>query len=199
MVERKVKIQLANELHKPARVNYNRRKVIMKGIDDLWQIDLVEMHQFSKQNNKFNYLLTVIDTFSKYSWAIPLKRKTAKIVSEAMEKLLKTSKRVPKNIQSDMGKEFYNSEFQNVMKKYNINHYSTYSYLKASICERFNRTLKAMMWKQFTLQGNHKWLQILPDILETYNNRKHTTIKMQPSQVNKKNEKHILLKWYARF
>jgi IS30 family transposase len=153
MASRKVKVQLANELHKPARVNYKRRKVIMKGIDDLWQIDLVEMHEFATKNKNYNYVLTVIDTFSKYAWAIPIKRKTAKIVSAAMETLLRTSKRVPKNVQSDMGKEFYNSDFQDVMKSFKINHYSTYSNLKASICERFNRTLKSIMWKQFTLQG----------------------------------------------
>jgi len=40
-----------------------------------------------------------------------------------------------------MGKEFYNADVQRLVKEYGINHYSTYSVMKASV-ERFNRTLK---------------------------------------------------------
>ncbi|XP_050452222.1 uncharacterized protein LOC126851928 [Cataglyphis hispanica] len=57
-----------------------------------------------------------------------------------------------------MGKEFYNTDVQRLMKKHNINHYSTYSVLKASVVERFNRTLKDAMWKMFTLNGSYKWM-----------------------------------------
>ena len=55
-----------------------------------------------------------------------------------------------------MGKEFYNVDVQRFLKKYNINHYSSYSVMKASIVERFNRTLKNDMWKMFTFNGNYK-------------------------------------------
>ena len=41
-----------------------------------------------------------------------------------------------------MGKEFYNADVQKILKKYDVNHYSMYSTLKASVVERFNRTLK---------------------------------------------------------
>jgi len=69
-------------------------------------------------------------------------------------------KRVPKSLHVDKGKEFYNKDFDTHMKKYKIHIYSTYSNLKASICERFNRTLKSKMWKLFSLQGNYKWLDV---------------------------------------
>lgn len=69
-------------------------------------------------------------------------------------------KRVPKNLQVDSGNEFHNTNFQTLMKKFRIHLYSTYSNLKSSICERFNRTLKGKMWKQFRLPGNYKWLYI---------------------------------------
>ncbi len=78
------------------------------------------------------------------------------------------------------------------MKKYKINMYSTYSNLKASICERFNRTLKSRMWKEFSLQGNYKWLDILPDLMKSYNNTKHRTIGMKPKDVTAKNEAQVL-------
>ena len=197
MAQSSDKQKLVNELHKPARVRYQRRKVVMKGIDDLWQIDLVEMQNFSKTNKGFRYLLTVIDTFSKYAWAVPVKAKTGKEVSDAFESILKASGRKPKNCQSDLGKEFYNKYFQSLMTKNKINHYSTYSTMKASICERFNRTLKTLMWKEFSLQGNHKWLHLIQKLLNIYNNTKHRTIKIKPSEVNIKNEKQILKDIYT--
>lgn len=74
---------IVNELHSQARKNFLRRRVIMKGIDDLWQADVVEMGNYSTENNGYKYLLTVIDTFSKYAWTESLKTKTASKVSSS--------------------------------------------------------------------------------------------------------------------
>lgn len=185
------KQHVVTELHKPARKNFKRRHVILKGVNDLWQIDLVEMNAYKKENNGMKYLLTIIDAFSKYAWAIPISNKSGELVTKAMESILLKGK-TPKNIQSDDGKEFYNKAFCNLMQKYKINHYSTYSPLKASIVERFNRTLKSMMWKKFSLNGNYKWINIVQDLINTYNNTKHRTIKMKPIDVSKKNENQLL-------
>ena len=55
-----------------------------------------------------------------------------------------------------MGKEFYNANVEKFLKEHNINYYSIYSIMKASVVERFNHTLKNDMWKQFTHNGNYK-------------------------------------------
>ena len=47
---------------------------------------------------------------------------------------------------------------------------------KASICERFNRTLGSKVWKLFSLQGNYKWLDVLPDLIKCYNKSRHRII-----------------------
>jgi uncharacterized membrane protein len=91
-----------------------------------------------------------------------------------------------------MGREFYNSTFQELMKKYDINHYSTYSNMKAMICERYNRTLKNIMYRKFTLQGSYKWLNLLSEVVDIYNSSKHRTIGMKPNDVEKKHEKYLL-------
>lgn len=190
------RFQIVNELHKPARKNFKRLHVKIKGIDDLWQADLVEMGEYAKENENFKYLLTVIDTFSKFAWVIPLKNKTAQTVSDGLTGIFVASKRIPKNLQTDMGTEFYNKNFKQLMKRKNINHYSTFSPLKASIVERFNRTLKEKMWKQFSLQGSYKWLNILKKLVKEYNNSKHRTIKLAPIEVTKSNETSLLKRVY---
>lgn len=187
-----IKEEVVEELHKPARKNFKRRRVIIKGLNDLFQADLVEMIPYARMNKGYRYILVVINAFSKYVWAYPIKRKSSEAVAEAMKKLLSSIKVTPKNLQTDMGKEFYNKEFQNLMTKFDINHYSSYSNLKSSIVERCNRTLKNMMWKQFSLQGSYKWLDLLPKIVKRYNSTKHSTTGYRPDAVNKSNARDIL-------
>lgn len=177
------KQRLVDELHAPARRNFPRRRVIVRGFDDLWQADIVEMHPYSRFNNGHRYILTIIDVLSKYAWAVPLKNKSGSDTAKAIAEIIRDSKRRPKNLQTDMGKEFYNTDVQRLVKKYNINHYSTYSVLKASVVERFNRTLKNNMWKMFTLNGNYKWIDALPRLIIEYNTCKHRTIGMRPVDV----------------
>ncbi|XP_066600147.1 uncharacterized protein [Prorops nasuta] len=186
----KEKVQLV-ELHRSARKNFPRHRVIINGYDDfLWQADLVDMRAYTHQNKGNQYILVVIDTFSKYAWAEPIKKKTGNEVTKAFSKIIKSRK--PKNLQTDDGKEFYNKTFQDLMKKHTINHYSTYSIMKASIVERFNRTLKNDMWKLFTMNGSYKWINILPTIINDYNRRKHRTTGMKPVDINAKNSTHLL-------
>lgn len=193
------KAGLVKELHKPSRKNFKRRRVIQKGLNDTWQIDLVEMIPYSRENKGFKYILTVIDIFSKYAYALPIKSKNSSNVMEAMKIIIEKSRfGSPKNIHSDQGKEFFNKEFNKLMSQNKINHYHTYSKIKASIVERFNRTLKNKIWPTFNLQGNYNWISILDNIFKTYNNTNHRTIKMKPSCVNFKNEQKLLNSVYNR-
>ena len=52
---------LSQELHKPRKINFTRRKVISNHIDHIWGIDLITMIKYSKQNKNYKYILTVID------------------------------------------------------------------------------------------------------------------------------------------
>lgn len=186
---------IVNEIHKNARKNFKRRRVMLKDIDDLWQADLIDMQAHSKENANNKYILTIIDTFSKYAWAYPLKQKDKANVTHTFGSLLKKG-RIPKNLQTDLGTEFYNNKFKKLMRQYSINHYSSYSTKKASIVERFIRTLKSMIYKQFSLQGNYKWSKgLLDKVINQYNSSFHRTIGMSPIQVNH-NNKDILLQKY---
>lgn len=188
---------IVNELHKNVRKNFKRRRVVMFGINDLLQADLVEMIPYRKENKNFRYLLTVINVFTKFAWAKPIKAKTANDVAVAFNSILNSIPYTPNNLQTDAGKEFFNSKFKKLMLDFNINHYTTYSKLKASIVERFNRTIKSKMWKQFSLQGSYKWITIIKDIVKEYNNTYHRTIKMAPNNVKKADEKRLLTTVYS--
>lgn len=190
---------LIKELHKAARRNFRTLPVTLKGINDLLQADLVDVSRFKKFNKNHTFILMVINAFSKQAFAVPLKNKSAPVVTKAFEEILNKIDQPVKNLLTDRGTEFYNSNFQSLMKKYKINHYSTFSPKKATIVERLNRTLMSWIFQAFSLQGSYKWLDVLPKILERYNNKIHRTIKMRPNDVKgPKIEKKLLKEVYNR-
>ena len=116
----------------------------MRGIDETWQADLVDLQKYSTVNKGYNFLLTVIDNVSKYAWAIPLKNKTGMQLTSALKELFEKG-RTPKNLHVDSGTEFYNRQVKSLLESYQVHLYSTFSEKKALICERFNRSLKNNM------------------------------------------------------
>lgn len=187
--------QLTYTLHKKARRRFKRNPVVAENINENFQADLVDLKEFSKSNNNFNYILTVIDVFSKKAWAVPVKSKTASEVTEAMERILKNV--VPLKLQTDKGKEFENSSFKSLMKKYNINFFTTNNFdIKCSVIERFNRTLKDKMFKYFTKSGGRKYIDILDSLIASYNNSYHRSIKMSPNEVNEHNKTAVFQNLY---
>ena len=78
---------LADELHKPVRKNFQKRYVFVRHVDDTWGADLVDMKALSKQNDNYKYILMVIDVFSKYGWAVPIKDKSRLELSNALHQI----------------------------------------------------------------------------------------------------------------
>ena len=190
--------QLAEELHKPIKRKFKTRKVIVNHIDEIWSADLVFMDKLSKWNKGFKYLLTVIYVFSKFAWAIPLKDKKGSSITTAFADIVKKYKRKPKYLWVDKGSEFYNKTFKEWLLQNDIELYSTFNEGKAVVIERLNRTLKSRMYKQFTIQNNTIWYNIVDKLVNDYNNTKHSSIKMTPVEASKKkNEGTVYFNLYG--
>ena len=143
-------------LDKPVRYRFKRNRVIVGGIDKEWEADLVIMDSLSKNNNGYKYILIVIDVLSKCAWVEPLKTKSGKNLVKAFEQILKNGRK-PEKVHSDKGTEFTNKLFQAFLQKKRIAFFTTYNETKASIVERFDRTLKGKMWKYFTANNTLKY------------------------------------------
>ena len=151
------------------------------------------MQEWNYQNKGFRYLLNIIDVFSKYAWSVPLKDKKGLTVEEAFKQIVQQSGRIPKHIWVDEGKEFYNKNMNEWLQKNNITRYSTHGEHKSAVVERFNRTLKEIMWKRFTAQNTRRWIDMLDKLLHEYNNNFHSTIGMTPTEASlKENETEVL-------
>ena len=168
-------------LHKPIRHRFKKRRAIVSKIDDQWQADLVDMQKNKFQNKNFNYILTVIDIFSKFAWAIPIKNKTGDSITRAFEIIFKD--RIPTKLHTDKGLEFINKSTQNLFKRKGIHWFATENETKAQVVERFNRTLKTKMYKYFTAKGMKTWINIIDELV--YNNKEYSyTVVVRESVVS---------------
>ena len=184
-------------LHKPVRYNFPRNRVIVAGIDDQWQADLVDVSFLARFNKGYKFLLTCIDVFSKFAWVLPLKNKTGESLVNGFQSILDLG-RSPEKLQTDKGTEFLNRNFQSLLKENSSNFFTTNGELKASMVERFNRTLKTRMWKYFTAKNNRVYIDILQDIVHGYNSSYHRSIGRAPASVSFLNVGQVRKKLYGK-
>ena len=145
------------------------------------------MIDYKVSNNKgYRYIFIIIDNFSNYLWAIPLKNKYSQTITDEVSDILTKSKRKPIKLDSDRGAEFYNSIFQSFLKLKNILHYSRYTDKGPSIAERVRRTVRTLLKKPVFGKGKADWLSELPSVVNKYNNTIHSLIKKTPNQASKK-------------
>ena len=184
---------VSSEIHKPVKRKFKRRKIITFGLDHIWAADLVDMKEWSNDNNGYKYILTVVDLLSRYAWTKPLKSKTAKEVKQAFEEIFLDSKTSPNKLYIDKGGEFHNIEMSKLLKQHNISVYSTFSEFKVSPIETFNKTLKHMMWRYFTKNNTRKWFDVIDKLVDKYNKSIHKSIGMSPKQARNKKYEEMLV------
>src|SRR5258705_453746 len=181
-------------LHKPTRKNFPRNRIVVTTIDEQWQADLVDLQSLKKYNDGYAYLLTIIDCFSKYAWAVPMKSKKSAEVANAFESILSSSGRSPYKLQTDSGGEFAGREFQKLLRTEGITFFVALNEaVKCAIVERWNRTLKTRMWRYFTYRNTRRYIDVLDSLLQAYNSSHHSAIKMRPVDVSHDN---ILQVWH---
>ena len=189
--------QLAEELHKPIRRKFTKRKVFSNGTDEIWAADLVEMQKFSKWNKGIKYILMVIDVFSKFGWIVPLQNKKGKTVADAFENIFKSGRK-PQLVWTDEGYEFYNANVKQMLSKENVKLYSTENEEKFSVVERWNRTMKENMWKMFSANNSTVYYDKIGELLKKYNNSFHNSVKMTPAEASEiKNSKQVFANLYS--
>ena len=106
---------------------------------------------------------------------------------EALKSIFKEGRR-PEKLWTDKGREFYNKDVKDLVELY-----STENEEKSSIVERWIRTMKDKIWKYFTDNRMYKYLDVLPDLLEDYNNTVHSSTEFTPIDASKK--KNELTVW----
>lgn len=183
------KIALIREVNKPVRMKNLTKYMTSITAPSLGyvQIDLMDMSNYGTRNKNYNYALIIIDIYSRYAWVFPLKNKSA---SEVSKHFIEWNESKPfgtkdelKTVFADEGKEFLGT-FQQYLKKHEIKFKTTNSANAHQVlAERLIRTIKEQIKNEWVLNNNFDWITPLDDIMETYNNKVHSTTKRKPIDV----------------
>ena len=197
-IQKWLESQEVHTLHRPIKRKFPRNRVIVSGIDSQWDADLMDMTQLAKFNEGYKYVLLCIDILSKYAWVVPLKRKASKEMVVAFQKIFAQGRKA-KTLRTDKGMEFRNRMLQKLFEEEGIHHFVTQNEVKANFAERCIKTLKAKIFKYFTKEQTYEYVDVLQDIVFSYNRTFHRTIGMTPLEVTKENEDEVWQKLYLPF
>ena len=184
-------------LHRKLQRKIKRNKVIVEGIDDQWDMDLMDMSRLAKDNDGNHFVLLAIDIFSRYVYVQPLKTKQAKEVVNALKTIFDNG-RIPEKIRTDKGSEFVNRWVKAYLKEKEVIHFVTHNEVKANYAERAIKTIKGKIFKYFSKNQTYKYIDKLQDFVYGYNHTIHRSIKMAPADVTPKVEAALWKQQYIQ-
>lgn len=149
------------------------------------QVDLADMSSYSGHNDNYKWIFVAIDLFTKKVWAYKMTKKDVDHTHPILVKLLNDLPEKPTVLQSDNGGEFVNEIWADELKTRDIRHITSLSHTPQSqgSVERFNRTIKTKLKRYFLANETRRWIDVLDDLVEGYNNSKHLTTGKIPNRV----------------
>jgi hypothetical protein len=172
------------QMHQHNKRKSETRPIVVSRKEAHYQFDLIEMKDYRGYNNQVKYLLTGLDLFSKFAQVRPLTTKKGYKVIPAIEDILNVMG-VPTVVQTDNGGEFCNEHMDELQERLGFKHIRSKSYTPTTqgVVERFNGTLKSMIFGYMTQNNTKKYIDALDDIILYYNTSTHSTTKERPVDV----------------
>lgn len=175
-----------HQLLRPKPRVVRHRAIITTDVGKKSQVDLIGPLDDPALNSGYLYICTYIDLFSKFAAARPLKSKAGPGVIAAIDSILESIKpeHRPRVIQADNGSE-WGRAFETAMKnKWGIKtiHSASYKPSTNGCIERFNGTLKALLYSHMAKYGSKRWVDILDAVVANHNTSKHSVSGFSPTE-----------------
>lgn len=193
----KINKNMKNSIDKP---------ILSKRMNELWCIDHLDLSMYSKKD-QYKYVLVVVDVFTrKMMGLIPQTNMSAETSIQALVEIIQRTGMQPRSVLTDNGTAF-ESLFEQFLKESNIKHRRTISHRPQSngIVERVNKEIRVILRRLLIAKKTTQWLDLLPEVMDFYNNRYHSTIRTTPNKLADKiddegarEDNEIILKNRAR-
>ena len=189
-----------SSVHKPVRRKFKRRQVIAYFPYDVCMADLAfyNSSDYVYANGGVKYILVLVDVFSKMCYVEPMKDKNSLTTLMAFEKIFNRMPDIPTHLVTDVGTEFYNYNVQKLFGSLGVNHYSIRGSHKACVAERMIKTLKGRIQKYLWENNTKRYIDVLQDVVSSYNQTPHRSIGISPVSVNQENRARIFKKLYQK-
>lgn len=191
-----------NDLHSKNRrivkKKFPRRRIIARFPFDVWMADTINYEKTKYFNDRYAYIVVMIDCFTRKLWAVPMKKIDGAHAADAFDSVFKTLDTFPTHLVTDHGSEFFNDSARTVFENYNVNHYDipTKSLSKASMAERVIRTLKTRLARYMQHKQTKRWIDVLGEFVENYNQTPHSSTGYKPNEINETNQMKLYKKLY---
>ena len=182
--------------HHPIIHCFARRRVVTRGLNDVWDVELIDMSNLAKYNDGVHFIAIFIDIFSRYLYMEPMKNKTTKETLTAIKNVFCKRRLQPETFRSDAGKEFIGRDVKEYLADCEIYQQVTRNEKKANYAERVIQTLKKKIYKYLYYHKTHKYIDVLQELVEEYNESYHSGIKRAPTTINKENELQVWTEQY---
>lgn len=166
-------------LHKQSRIPRLRNPYYIYYRRQQWQADLLELARGLPQaNDGVKYILVIIDIFTRHAWARPMKNKTTEAAVAGLSSVFATldPNDLPHSLNFDLGREFRSRKMSDFLARRSIKVITPHSDTKCANAERFIRTLKGLMYKYMTHVHTKRFIDVLQQLMATYNSRPHRMI-----------------------
>ena len=185
--------------HKERRKNFRRNPVIVLDSRHQFQADLMDMTVLASKNKNCKFVLVVVDCFSKKVNCQLIKSKSGIHVRDGLEKVF-DQLGIPKKLQTDKGKEFYNQPVEAFLKEHHVTLFSSENdEIKASMAERMIKTLRSRLWRLFEAQKpSVKYWDKLRHLVDEYNATPHSAHQIAPDDVTEDNSLVIFNRLYEK-
>lgn len=187
----------AYSLQKRVQRKFVRRHMITDSIDSIWDGDLQDVKNISKDNDGIQYILVLQDIYSRYLFTAPLKQKSATEVISGLKGIFATGRK-PKILRTDKGSEFKNKWVKAFLKRENVHPLYTENETKSSLAERSIQKLENKLHRMFVQKQTHRFIDELANITKSINATPTRPLgSMAPAEVTKETEEEARYNAYV--
>ena len=163
--------QVTYTRHKKPHLTFPRRKVLTLRQDFVWASDLIVIDSLINFNNGYQYILTVVDLFSRKLWTRKLKQKSKKEMEMGLRSIIhENGGKSPYKLWTDEGQEYLC--LKDLYEEMEIERYSTRNpKIKSAYAERMNKTIQDLLYKAMTAHNTARWIDLLQEVTYIHNNR----------------------------
>jgi hypothetical protein len=192
-----IEMQDTYAVHKHAPSKFKREPIVVSGINELWESDIIDLHMISDSNDGFKYINLTYDVFSKFVWLRPMKSRKAEEIKSALADVFSSASK-PLRMRCDL--EYKNSIVKKYLEEQDVHLYFSQNEVKSNYSERAVKSVKEKAFRYFYVNQTYRWIDVLQDIANSYNNTPHRSLgDMKPADVNSSNEYEIYRKYYLPY
>ena len=182
-------------LHRRVVRRFNRPRVMVPAKGYMLDLDTANYESYASENDGFKYIAFFTDVLSHFLYTIPLKTLSSKEMVDALKRIL--AKEKPTLIRSDRGSENMGAA-DKYMKAQGVKHVTTSDHSKANYAERVIRTVKGKLGRYMAYNKTRRWIDVLQDITDSYNNTYHRSIRMSPTEALSTNDATLWKNQYEK-